>query len=279
MNRNKLFQKLYSVIMAVILLAQLLTPIAQIDANDQVSTNADTVKLIDAKQDDNQQGTLALKIHTKNTGSTTTQAKVKATSNEGLVLKNTDKETTLTDTNNKEVGQYTVKDNQLDVTVNAGGVDSDAILKLAFQSSTSNTSGTLKFTLNSQSITSETLQTANSSASTSSSSSSSSAQTSSSSAALTSSASSKTSSVIKSSSSSSSQSAASSQATASSAAKESSTAANKTTKTLAAATTGNDLSKYLPDSSNGTIIDSAEIEFTDQTVKQLILVLLQRIQY
>lgn len=98
MNRNKLFQKLYSVIMAVILLAQLLTPIAQIDANDQVSTNADTVKLIDAKQDDNQQGTLALKIHTKNTGSTTTQAKVKATSNEGLVLKNTDKETTLTDT-------------------------------------------------------------------------------------------------------------------------------------------------------------------------------------
>ncbi|MFT8661481.1 hypothetical protein [Liquorilactobacillus satsumensis] len=36
MNRNKLFQKLYSVIMAVILLAQLLTPIAQIDANDQV---------------------------------------------------------------------------------------------------------------------------------------------------------------------------------------------------------------------------------------------------
>ncbi|MCP9358651.1 hypothetical protein KBX49_11970, partial [Liquorilactobacillus satsumensis] len=266
MNRNKLFQKLYSVIMAVILLAQLLTPIAQIDANDQVSTNADTVKLIDAKQDDNQQGTLALKIHTKNTGSTTTQAKVKATSNEGLVLKNTDKETTLTDTNNKEVGQYTVKDNQLDVTVNAG-VDSDAILKLTFQSSTSNTSGTLKFTLNSQSITSETLQTANSSASTSSSSSSSSAQTSSSSAALTSSASSKTSSVIKSSSSSSSQSAASSQATASSAAKESSTAANKTTKTLAAATTGNDLSKYLPDSSNGTIIDSAEIEFTDQNGK------------
>ncbi len=225
---GKWFRRLFAVLMALTISLQYVAAGAQAFSSTTQDSSGNSLKLESVKAADNSTGTndFTLKIHvTANSDSS-----YKIALNSPLEFK------TAAEQQSKETDlvNYTIE--QQDIEINAkSGADNDISISLNLDSSKIGQTNKIQLTYENQAVSADIAQEASSASA-----SSSSAQSS-----------------ISASSSSSSSSAASS---------SSSKATTKSTIKAAAVadTTGNDISQYLPSADNGTIIDSADITFTDQ---------------
>ncbi|QFQ75867.1 SpaA isopeptide-forming pilin-related protein [Liquorilactobacillus mali] len=240
MRKTKWFEKIYSVILSLVLVLQIFAPIIEATTTNQTSGNSSSVRLVSAQQDTSNEKQLDLKLQLDNTTDQEQTTKIDVSSKDNVKLKKVTNAALTASDNSTLLGQYQVTDSQLVLSSKANATGT-VTLKLDIADDSSLT-GTLQFELQSQEITAS-LKSASSSSSTSSSISSSSSDTNSSSSSTSS----------------------SSSATSSSA----SSSSSKVTRavTVLAATSGNDITQYLPDTSNGTIINDATLGFTDSDGK------------
>ncbi|WP_143806647.1 SpaA isopeptide-forming pilin-related protein [Oenococcus oeni] len=224
---GKWFRRLFAVLMALTISLQYVAAGAQAFSSTTQDSSGNSLKLESVKAANNSTGTndFTLKIHV----TADSDSSYKIALNSPLEFK------TAAEQQSKETDlvNYTIE--QQDIEVNAkSGADNDISISLNLDSSKIAQTNKIQLTYETQAVSADIAQQADSTSA-----SSSSAQSSSS---------------------------ASSSSESSNAASSSSSKATKSTIKAAAVadTTGNNISQYLPSTDNGTIIDSADITFTDQ---------------
>ncbi len=225
---NKWFRRLFAVLMALVISLQYVAAGAQAFSSTTEDSSGNSLKLESVKAADSSTSTneFTLKIHV----TADSDSSYKIALNSPLEFKTADEQ----QSKETDLVSYTIE--QQDIEVNAkSGADNDVSISLNLDSSKIAQTNKIQLTYETQSVSADIAQQAASISASSS-------------------------------SSQSSSSASSSSASSSAASSSSSKATTKSTIKAAAVadTTGNDISQYLPSADNGTIIDSADITFTDQ---------------